>query len=93
MSWLDLADVDWNGGDLWEHHRAYIRSQIASPRQLARWQAGGRSRQLSDFFGPEAAEAFDDQLREAVGDFDGYVAGPRTRPGSGLVHQRVSVCW
>ena len=73
LSWLDLAEVDWNGGDLWEQHREYVRSQIASPRQLASWQAGGRSRQLSDFFGPEAAAAFDDQLREAVGDFDGYV--------------------
>ena len=73
MSWLDLAEVDWNGGDLWEQHRAYVRSQIASPRQLAKWRTGGRSRHLSDFFGPEAAEVFEDQLRAAVGDFDGYV--------------------
>ena len=66
MSWLDLADVHWNGGDLWEQHRAYVQTEIASQQQLAKWQAGGRSRRLADFFGPEAAEVFDEQLRAAV---------------------------
>lgn len=73
LSWLDLAEVDWSGGELWEQHRAFVRTAIASPQQLAKWQADGRSRRLADFFGPEAAEAFDEQLRAAVGDLDGHV--------------------
>ena len=73
LSWLDLAEVDWDGGELWEQHRAYVRSEIASPRQLEKWSAGGRSRRLSDFFGPAAAEEFDGQLQAAVGDLDGYM--------------------
>ena len=72
MSWLDLAEVDWDGGELWEQHRAYVRSRIASRQQLEKW-LGGRSRELSHFFGPVAAEEFDEQLGAAVGDLDGYV--------------------
>ena len=72
MSWLDLAEVDWDGGELWEQHREYVRSQIASQQQLEKWLVG-RSRELSHFFGPVAAEEFDEQLGAAVGDLDGYV--------------------
>ena len=72
LSWLDLADVDWDGGELWEQHRDYVRSQIASPRQRAKWSGGGRLRGLSHFFGPNAADEFDDRLDAAVGDLDGY---------------------
>ena len=72
MSWLDLAEVDWDGGELWEQHRAYVRSQIASQQQLEKWLVG-RSRDLSHFFGPQAAEEFDEQLGAAVGDLDGHV--------------------
>ncbi len=73
ISWLDLAEVEWNGGELWKQHRAYVETEIASPQQLAKWQAGGRSRRLADFFGPEAAEGFDERLRAAVGALDGHV--------------------
>ena len=72
LSWLDLADVDWHGGELWEQHRCHVRSQIASPQQKAKWSVGGRLRDLSHFFGPKAAEEFDDRLDATVGDLDGY---------------------
>lgn len=73
LSWLDLAEVEWDGGELWKQHTAYVRSEVASPHQLAKWRGDGRSRHLSDFFGPESAEVFDERLRVAVGDLDGYV--------------------
>ena len=73
MSWLDLADADWDGGELWEQHQWYVRSRIASRRQLEKWSAGGRSRRLSHFFGPKRAEEFEERLRAAVGDLDGYL--------------------
>ena len=72
ISWLDLTEVGWNGGELWEQHRTYVQTQVASPQQLAKWQVGGRSRHLADFFGPEAAEIFDEHLRAAAGDLDGH---------------------
>ena len=73
MSWLDLAELEWNGGELWEQHRAYVPKEIASQKRLDQWRPGSRSRQLSDFFGPEAAAAFEERLRAEVGDLDGYV--------------------
>ena len=72
LSWLDLAEVDWDGGELWEQHRAYVTSRIASEQQLKDWSEGGRSRVLSDFFGPKATAEFYTRL-EAAGDTDGHI--------------------
>lgn len=59
LSWLDLAEVDWDGGELWEQHRAYVTAHIASEQQLAKWAEGGMSRTFAHFFGAAAADEFD----------------------------------
>ncbi len=71
LSWLDLADIDlansnWEGRDLWEQHCAHVRETISSSEQLVTWGPSGRSRQLADIFGEEAAAAFEEHMDKAV---------------------------
>ena len=71
LSWLDLADIDWDGDELWEQYRAHIRSTIASDAVLDSWKTNDRPRHLETLFGAEAAETFDERLRESGVDRDG----------------------
>ena len=54
VSWLDLADIPWDGRELWEQHRSYIRARISSPAML---QIAQGTRSFHDFFG-EVADDF-----------------------------------
>ena len=73
LSWLDLAEVEWDGGELWEQHRAYVTTHIASEQHRKKWEPGGRSRTLAHFFGAAAADEFDHRLEATVGGLDGYM--------------------
>ena len=70
LSWLDLAEVDWDGGDLWAQHRRYVRTTISSEQRRLAWAQSSRTRELADFFGADAAERFDQQLAAMVGELN-----------------------
>ena len=54
VSWLDLADIAWDGRELWKQHRSYLRSRISSPEML---QIAQSTRSFHEFFG-EIADDF-----------------------------------
>ena len=60
VSWLDVAEIEWNGGEIWSQHRAYVRNRMASPDRLR--ETMSRNRSLNEFFSDEAVEAFWDAL-------------------------------
>ena len=60
VSWLDVAEIEWNGGEIWSQHRLYVNSTMASPDRLRRTLS--RNRSLDEFFSDEAVEAFWDAL-------------------------------
>lgn len=57
MSWLDIADVEWNGGDLWEQHRDYVRRRMCDPAVLQSAR-GARDRGLGEFVGDDIVAEF-----------------------------------
>ena len=63
LSWLDVADIDWDGNDLWKQHQAYVRKNISSGRKLTEASAD-RDRGLDAFFDKKAAQEFLDKLDE-----------------------------
>ena len=60
LSWLDVADIPWDGGPSWRLFRTHIRSAIASDTKLNLTIL--RNRSFHDFFGEEAAVRFWEQL-------------------------------
>ena len=45
VSWLDVADLSWDGRDLWQQHQAYVRSDLSSPKKTdSRHRAQSRLR-------------------------------------------------
>ncbi len=60
ISWLDIADIPWDGNELWKQHQAYVHQEIASYRNLRSFVS--RNRAFDDFFSPEAVESFWDAL-------------------------------
>lgn len=60
VSWLDVADVPWDGNALWKQHQAYVLERI-SP--LAKLQVRTeRNRELAVFFGEELVQRFWEEL-------------------------------
>ncbi|MDZ7727356.1 MAG: hypothetical protein U5Q44_03710 [Dehalococcoidia bacterium] len=57
MSWLDIADVEWDGGDLWEQHRDYVRRRMCDPAVLQSAR-GARDRGLGEFVGEDIVAEF-----------------------------------
>lgn len=53
VSWLDVADIPWDGRAIWEQHRSYIREHISSQGML---QIAQGTRSFHDFFGEPADE-------------------------------------
>ena len=79
VSWLDVADIDWDGGILWSEHRAYVRKTMASETSLK--LAVSRNRMFDAFFGEDATTRFWAALMDkgvevteagAVLDLDGF---------------------
>lgn len=62
VSWLDIADIPWDGNELWRQHQAYVRSTIASDGKLHR--STMRDRALDEFFGGDCVDAFWQELSQ-----------------------------
>ena len=63
LSWLDVADISWDGNDLWKQHQAYVREHMSSSSNL-KDSSVDRDRGLVEFFGEEAERRFFDELAE-----------------------------
>ena len=57
LSWLDVADICWDGNDLWKQHQAYVRKHISSCRNLKELSVD-RDRGLDVFFSKDAEDGF-----------------------------------
>ena len=62
VSWLDVADIPWDGSDMWRHHQAYVRNTIAPDSKLK--FSIDRNRELDEFFGKDVTQAFWEVLGE-----------------------------
>ncbi len=60
MSWLDIADIPWDGNELWRQQQAYVHQEIASYKKLRSFIS--RNRAFDEFFSPEKVERFWDAL-------------------------------
>ena len=60
VSWLDIANIPWDGNELWRQHQAYVHQEIASYKKLRSFVS--RNRAFDDFFSSEAVESFWDAL-------------------------------
>lgn len=56
ISWLDIADIAWDGNDLWRQHQAYVHQEIANQGKLQSFVS--RDRSLDRFFSGPAVENF-----------------------------------
>ena len=75
LSWLDIADIEWQGGDSWRQHREYVRNYVAPESRLGTMIS--RDRSLDEFFGESAAEEFWDELGRAGVDVQAKEEGVR----------------
>ena len=62
VSWLDVAELSWDGCGIWRDHQAYVRDKIALKTKLSSNVV--RNRTFNDFFGEVAAGAFWESLAE-----------------------------
>jgi hypothetical protein len=60
LSWGEVSALPHRGGEVWEHHREFVRTRIADPAQLHR---AALDRGLGLFFGDECATRFWDALQ------------------------------
>ena len=59
ISWLDVAEIDWDGCELWKQHQSYVRAEMASEENLGTLsRRGERDREFAAFFEDGAAESF-----------------------------------
>lgn len=56
VSWLDVADIAWDGRELWKQHQAYVRNSMSSYDKLGRRML--RDRGFDHFFGEPQADEF-----------------------------------
>ena len=64
VSWLDVADISWDGNELWKQHQHYVRNTISSPTHLQ--VSTQRDRPLEEFFGEDATRKFWEALAGMV---------------------------
>ena len=62
LSWLDVADIPWDGDSAWRQFQSHIRSEIASDKK--RNPDMLRNRSFNVFFGEEASGRFWEQLAQ-----------------------------
>ena len=60
VSWLDIADIPWDGNDLWKQHQAFVFERISPKEKLA--VSHDYNRGLAVFFGQEPTERFWDAM-------------------------------
>ena len=68
LSWLDVAEIEWDGGETWKEHQSYVRDVISSQSKLE--HGTQRNRSFDVFFGEEAAGQFKEALVEMGISFD-----------------------
>jgi hypothetical protein len=61
VSWLDIADIPWDGNDLWRQHQDFVVKCISPKEKLL--VNPERNRKFADFFGEEPAERFWEAMR------------------------------
>lgn len=62
LSWLDIANIEWDGRDIWRQHQEYVRDTIARQSKLDHDALGNHS--FDVFFGAEPAARFWEALDE-----------------------------
>ena len=62
VSWLDVAEIEWDGRDIWRQHQSYVRDVISSQRKLKRDALGNHS--FDELLGAEPAGQFWEALAE-----------------------------
>ena len=55
LSWLDIADIAWDGTELWKQHQSYVLCHISSDGKLAE---ASSNRALEEFFGEDTVARF-----------------------------------
>lgn len=60
ISWLDIAEIPWDGNELWRQHQAYVHQVISNYEKLEKFKS--RDRSFDRFFSPDAVERFWDSL-------------------------------
>ena len=84
VSWLDVAELSWDGRAIWRDHQTYVRKRIAPNEKLT--ANATRNRRFNTLFGDEAAGAFWEALAElgvlqdetgARIELDNFAASPR----------------
>ena len=70
MSWLDIADIPWDGGDICLQHQNHVKNIMASKEKLT--FATQRNLLLREFFGDDASNLFWETLVEL-----GVIPGPK----------------
>lgn len=61
VSWLDIAEISWDGNALWKKHQDFVRNHISAERKL--WGIHSADRQFETFFGEESSSHFWEALR------------------------------
>ena len=56
VSWLDVADIPWDGNLLWKQHQTYVRERISAPQTME--SIVHRNRSFDEFFGEASAGHF-----------------------------------
>lgn len=56
ISWLDIAEISWDGNEIWRQHQAYVYQEISNYKKLQSFIS--RNRAFDGFFSPEAVESF-----------------------------------
>ena len=64
VSWLEVAEINWEGNELWRQHQRYVRHEMASLDDLM--SAARRDRSLDEFFG-NVIEKFWKELLSTTG--------------------------
>ena len=62
LSWLDVAEIEWDGREIWRQHQSHVRDVISSQRKLE--CDALRNHSFDEFFGVEPAEKFWEALAE-----------------------------
>ena len=62
LSWLDVADIEWDGRDIWRQHQSFVRDTIARQSKLSCNVL--RNHSFEVFFGVEPAGRFWEVLEE-----------------------------
>ncbi len=64
LSWLDIAEIPWDGGALWEQQRAYVHDQISDLGKLSPPPIGG-GKELREYLDAAVVDEFWESLAGA----------------------------